>query len=333
MDPSEVVLLIRQFKQRLLIGEQATTARMITAWQSIEAEIMAYAEALALEIENARLSGKPVKRWHIMRMERYQSLIQQVQVQIGQFAGETAGPIIEGAQSSMVTQATGDAAEAINTIRNTGIAFDALNAGAVENLVGLAGDGSPLRDILVKSSGTGADGILRELVNGAARGLAPRVIARNAVRNGFSQSLNQMLTVARTETLRAYRESSRQAYEASGIVPGFMRLATQDDRVCPACMMADGERYDVGETLREHPSGRCALVPIVDGANVPQWTRGKDWFLAQPPQTQRDILGDGRFEAWKDKKFDLDQLVTVRKSSVWGDSIQPTPLKELVSES
>ena len=199
-------------------------------------------------------------------------------------------------------------------------------------MVGLGGNGSPLRDLLVDSYGAAADGMLNALVRATATGQNPRVTARSMIRQGLSQSLNRMMVTARTEQMRVFRESSRMAYQASGVVSGYRRLATKDSRTCSACLMLDGELYELTETLREHPQGRCTLLPIVDGFKPVEWEKGQDWFKRQDPETQRSILGKGRYDAWAAGKFDLDQLATVKRDPVWGDSAQPTPLRELVND-
>ncbi|MCB0109776.1 MAG: hypothetical protein KDE53_27830, partial [Caldilineaceae bacterium] len=213
------------------------------------------------------------------------------------------------------------------------IGFDVLPVAAIENMVGLAGNGSPLRDLLVDSYGVASDGMLNQLIRATALGKNPRVTARAMVREGLSQSLNRMMVTARTEQLRVYRESSRMAYQASGVVEKHRRLATRDSRTCPACLMLDGEEMELDQPLREHPQGRCTTIPVVTGLPTVEWEKGPDWFRRQPPDVQRSILGKGRYDAWAAGQFDLDQLVSVRQDSTWGDSVQPTPLRDLLGGS
>lgn len=225
----------------------------------------------------------------------------------------------------------GQAIQAVATDAGVRIAFDILPVSAIENMVGLAGNGSPLRTVLQNSYGVGADGMLNQLILATALGQNPRATAQAMVRQGLSQSLNHMMVVARSEQLRVFRESSRMTYQQSGVVSGYKRLATKDSRTCPACLFSDGELYRLDEPLREHAQGRCSLLPVVDGLPPVTWQTGQDWFREQPPSTQRSILGKGRFEAWQQGRFDLDALITVRQNATWGDSVQPTPLRELIS--
>ena len=45
---------------------------------------------------------------------------------------------------------------------------------------------------------------------------------------------------------------------------------------------------------------------------------------------QREILGDAKFEAWKDGKFDFGQLSTQHSDSVYGTMRGVTSLQDLV---
>ena len=71
-------------------------------------------------------------------------------------------------------------------------------------------------------------------------------------------------------------------------------------------------------------------MPVVIGVGAPQWETGEEWFRKQPVDVQQRILGPGRYDAWQDGQFQLDELITKRSNSVWGDSLVPTPLKDLV---
>jgi hypothetical protein len=73
------------------------------------------------------------------------------------------------------------------------------------------------------------------------------------------------------------------------------------------------------------------MVPLVKGMPPVRWQLGQEWFKEQDEGTQRQILGRGAFEAWQKGKIRLGEMVTVHKDPVWGDSVQPTAVGELVS--
>jgi SPP1 gp7 family putative phage head morphogenesis protein len=328
MPDPEVIQRMRQFKAQLLERETAQVQQLVAAWRILESTLEAQIFALAQDAADLRGSGGVPSADSVFRLGRFEALIAQIDSELRAYTNEAENLIADG-QLNIGLLGLEQAGASINSAAGIQVSFAALPVEAIENMVALAGDGSPLRTLLEASWPDAVEGLTKALIEGTALGRNPRVVARQMA-DGMAHSLNRMLNIARTEQLRVYREATRQQYIRSGVVEGFRRLATHDSRVCPACLMADGERYELDEQLREHPQGRCTLVPIIIGVDNPTWQLGPDWFRAQPPDTQRDILGPGRYAAWQDGAFDLDQLVSVRENETWGASVQPTPLKELV---
>lgn len=330
MPDPQVVEVMRGFKQSLLANELAQMRQMAERWLDVERALSNRIAALAEEFARLAAEGQTLSQAKLFRMERYQSLLAQLMQELRRYT-DYAEDVIVSQQRNYGQMAIRHAAIAIDAsvTDSVGAAFDRLPVSAVENMVGLAGDGSPLRQLLVDAWPDAAQGLTSELIRSTALGINPRETARRMA-NGTTRTLNRMLTVARTEQLRVYKEASRQAYITSGVVEGYFRIATHDSRVCPACMMDDGQFYELDEVMPEHPSGRCAMIPKVIGIGAPKWEKGVDWFKRQQPTTQQSILGKGRFAAWQDGKFDLDQMVTVRRNATWGNSLQSTPLYELV---
>jgi hypothetical protein len=110
-------------------------------------------ERLALEMAAAAEAGRPVSRWHIARLERYQSLMRQVGMQIRNYVPVAADEISQ-AQALMARWAI-DHSEQLITMQRQGIVgqFNRLPIEAVQNMVGVAGNGSPLETLLRHSFG------------------------------------------------------------------------------------------------------------------------------------------------------------------------------------
>jgi SPP1 gp7 family putative phage head morphogenesis protein len=209
--------------------------------------------------------------------------------------------------------------------------FDRLPIEAIENMIGYAGDGSPLKTLLSGCYPEAAEGLLNQLATSTALGRNPRETAK-AMRDGFGVGLNKALKVARTEQMRPYREAGRQQYELSGVVEGFTRLAAHDVRTCLACLAAEGQCFEVVEQLTDHPQGRCSAVPKVMGLPLANYQLGQEWFGTLDEATQRDMMGEDRFAAWQAGKFSFSRLATHTHDDTWGGSLHPTPLTELVRE-
>lgn len=324
-----VIEVMKQFKLDLLAREQVQMQNMAKKWLELENALESQIQAMADEFAREAAEGRAISQAKLWRMKRYQSLQTQLQQELASYT-QYAEALITENQAQYGALGIQNATTATQvSMPGLGVYFDVLPVEAIQNMVGLAGDGSPLSALLRATWGDSAAGLTNELIRSTALGINPRETARR-MRQGATQGLNRMLNIARTEQLRVYREASRQQYEYSGVVSGFKRLATHDDRVCPACLMAEGETYSVRQRLREHPSGRCTMVPIVRGMPETRWELGQDWFKQQDSATQISILGQKRYDAWKQNQFKLDQLVTVKKDSTWGDSVQATPLKDLI---
>lgn len=330
MAEPDVIRVMREHKRALLLREQEQMAEMAQRWLQVENALGAELNLLARELADEQDVGRSISAAKLARMERYRALLLQLNREVREYAGYAEG-LIHRQQLSWARLGIEHASQAISASYPTvGAFFDRLPIEAIEHMVGLAGDGSPLGKLLKATFPDAAAGLTEALIQGTAQGRNPTVVAR-AMAQGMASSFNRMLVIARTEQLRPYREASRQQYIKSGVVEGFYRLSAHDSRVCPACLMAEGEFYSLGETLREHPQGRCTMVPKVIGLPATRWQQGADWFKQQDEARQKAILGPKRYQAWRDGKFDLDQIVTVKSSSTWGDSVTPTPLSELVN--
>jgi hypothetical protein len=323
--------LLREQRQALLAGERTQMREMARRWLELEQTLEGMTMSLALEIERMRELGIPITEGKIMQLERYQSLLLQVRAEVDLYA-RYADDLIRSRQSELAALGASDAGTALTTaMRQAGVGayFNRLPVQAVQAMVGLAGDGSPLYQLLGESYGDAAQGLTAKLLEGVALGYNP-VKTAHMMADGMGMGLNRALVVASTEQLRVYREASRLQYQESGVVKGYRRMAKHAQDVCAACLMAEGTFYKTEETFEEHPSGHCTLLPVIEGLKEPKWTYGEAWFRAQNDSVQEQILGSGHFRAWKEGKFKLKDIVKRKTDPVWGSWLSPAPLTELV---
>ena len=334
-DKSAVVIAGREFKAALLARESRQNIQMTKAWITIEKSIEADIIALANKIDELVQTDLPVTRGQLQGLTEYRELLAKAKAETAKYAKDFVDPFVETGQREIIGLATGAAGESIE-LSFFGISpnFNRLNPEALEFMVGTAGNGEPLDKLIkarVKFGPTDAQRVLDTLFTATARGFNPAKTA-NLIKNDLVGGLNKALLISRSEQLRAYREASRAYYESSGLVKGYKRISARDPRVCAACLMADGTFYPTDQEFPEHPQGRCTLIPVVIGAEEPNWQTGKFWFGTQPDEVQSQILGPQKFAAYKAGEFKLDDLITERRSPTWGPSLVPTPLKDLVKE-
>lgn len=325
-----VVQVLREHKQAILAQEQSVMEDMARRWVQMERRLDAQFTALAAEADQLRQAGQVINQAKLMEMERYQQLLFQAHAQMNGYIG-FADQTIRDYQESLASQGIENAAEAIRAVYSQagviGAQFNTLPVGALEAIIGMAGDGTPLDQYLRRIYGDATDGLTQALIDGLARGLNPVKTAREMT-DGFGMGLNHALNTARTESLRAYRTASQRQYVESGVVTGWKRLAAHDERTCAGCLFTEGDFYQNEDEFEEHNQGRCTPVPCVMGVDAPSWQSGQDWFLEQSDETQASILGQGRFDAWKGGA-DLNKMATRVYDPVWGGAFVPTPVDQL----
>jgi len=329
-----VIQTMRQFKVELLAREHRQMQEMARAWLSVERALQDKINLLAQEAYDLSLAGKTLSRSKIYRWQRYRDLLAQTQLEYQQYA-IWAGDFAQAGQVMAVETGIDHAHQSMNAIfTDYGMVmpyFERLPYEAVENMVGLAGNGQPLGELLkqrltvnVVSKETSWDvwnRMTNTLIDSTALGRNPRVTA-GLMQNDLTGGLNKAMTIARTEQMRVYRMASAQSYKKSGLVKGQKRLTAHDSRVCIGCLADEGTVYPINEPIPDHPNGRCTGVPIIVGMPEINWTSGEAWLNTQPEDMQRAILGDKRFGMWQDGA-DFGEFSVVKRDPVWGKSVVP----------
>ena len=327
-DPLAITIL-REYRARMDDMESVLMRDMARRWLVIEGGLDADISALAQEMARRTAAGETITKQMVWRAERYQIIKARLADEMKKYNLDYASGAISTAQRQYASLGINAAQDAITAMYPSPLsaAFNRINVGAVESMIGFAGDGSPLRTLLVKDYGAAADGLLDALINGLGRGLGPAQIGRDMA-DGMGMGLDRALLIARTEAARAYRTASTQQYRDSGVVTGFMRLVKKAT-ACSACLMLDGERFEFEDELYDHPAGKCSIICEVEGVRPPTWERGQDWFAAQSPEEQQRILGLEHYQLWKDGQIKLSDLARKTHNDVWGDSPRIVTLSEL----
>jgi len=347
--PGNIFDVADGFKQRLIAREQVAVREIRNYYRDAERRIAKRLEALVSEIEQWQREhpGEQVPEWWLFERERLQSLQKQVEQELAHFA-EQATTRIETEQRQLVVRAEADA-EALARVGlgksppGVTVTWARLPTGALEQLVGILQDGSPLRDLLDALGPAASETIRRELVSGLALGQNPRVVARRC-RETLNGNRIRAETIARTEMLRAYREATRQSYLAnSDVVKGWVWHAARDARTCAMCWAMHGTKHTLDERLDDHPRGRCAMVPETktwaelgfEGVpeTQPEIETGESLFAKLPEEQQRRILGNAAFEAYKAGQVKLADFVGQQSDPRWGTMRYTRSLREILGTS
>lgn len=182
----------------------------------------------------------------------------------------------------------------------------------------------------------------RELVRAVAVGANPRVTARRIVQRagdaGFGGGLTRAMTIARTETLDAYREGARIGQEPhSDVLAGWTWRASLTPRTCPACLSMHGRDFDLSVPGPQgHQNCRCSRLPRlkswselgIEGVDEPPslMPDADRYFAGLSPAQKQSMLGKRGYQAWLAGEFPRDDWAVKRKSSGWRDSwVNATP--------
>lgn len=325
----DVIRLLDEYRQELDSRDTALMDQMGTRWLYMENRLQGDIDRLSQEIQRRMLSGETVTQQMIWKMETYKRYDQQMKQMIFLYTDGYAAPEIEKAQvnRSMLGIRSANDALTVQLGQYSSYVWDRINLNAVHSMIGFAQDGSPLKTLLRASYPLSADAAMNSLVESIARGHGAAQIAAG-LRDATGMGLNRSILIARTEAARAYRTASTLQYRRSGVVTGFFRLVKKAT-ACMACLMLDGERFELAEELTDHPRGKCGVVADVLGRGIPTYETGHDWFMRLDPAEQEKRMGSGMYQLWKQTGFDIKQLAQFNHSDVWGDSPAVMSLKDM----
>lgn len=329
---SVVLEMLESYRSRLLSRDREIQRDLTRRWLRVEQALRDNIEALSHELERERAAGRTVSRWRLNQLERYQRLLAQLEAEQRRFARYAAG-LISREQYMAALDGIEYGYDSVRTLyAEAGLkspSFDVLDVRALNVMIGMSGDGTPLAELLRASYPETVTVITDTLIQAVALGYNPRKTAR-MVRDAMAGNLQRALVVARTEQMRALRIGNVREYQASGVVKMYRRRASRSSRTCLACLVEDGRLYPVGVQFSDHPNGRCFAEPVVEGISSPFSQSGLEWFEQASPEVQRDIMGDGYYEAWRAGEFALKDAARMHYDPVWGEAPQVVPLRQLV---
>lgn len=327
---------VNQQREALAAREEEAAGQVVRAygytWKRLEPQVEQFADDVARRLA----AGETIGPGKLGRLERLRTLKTQVAerlVELEQHAGDT----IEREQRDAVQAAGGHLLEltrlaagrapaaAANTIAAN---WNRVPDAAVQALVGALADGSPLADLLGEVAGEGAVEFGEALTTGLALGLNPREVAAQA-RRALGTPLARTLRIARTETLRAYREATRLDLVANpDVIGGWVWHSALGRRTCAACWAMHGTVHAADEVLDGHPNCRCAMVPqTLSWEDMgfkglkdtrPKIPNGPDLFADAGAETQQAVLGNESYRRYRSGELALVDLLARRDNADWG---------------
>ena len=301
-------------------------------------------EALEGRIAEREANGEPPSETILFMRQRIIDNIEQLGRNLKKFSVEGTQITIDGQTEAAIlandaTQSLVEAAAGKKPANvSIGSSWTNLPDEQLQAFVGFAGDGSPLAELFNKIPQVTTDAMQMALVQGISLGEGPRTVARR-VRKAADIGRQRAETIARTEMIRSAREAQRQLYTQNPAVQGYRRQATQDARVCLACLALSGTLQATDTIMPSHPNCRCVMIPatmswaeITGDDSIPD-TRPEvatpERILAGLTDAEKiAIMGPARFELYKNGKPLLD-MVQVKQDKDWGPTTRVLPLKDI----
>jgi len=326
--------LIATFQTQTLALEAEATERLIESYRLIHQRLAAeQAELLA------RFAGKEMTKAAIVKDAGYKRLLRNVQAEMDRYGAVIGDTVDIGRQQA--AQLALDQAEALTRAALEGLpaqaqasimaTFNRMPREAVEALTAALHGDSPLVRLVLNDFGEKASKeIGQALLTNVAAGRHPTAIAREMVR-AWGVPLTRANAISRTEHLRAHRSATIASYRQNAhIVKTWTWHAQLDTLTCMSCVAKHGTEWPLSETLDDHVSGRCGMIP-----NTPTWEElgfegmpdtavhvepGESWFNELSEAEQRKMMGPKIHDGWREGKVPFADLSKEVNHPDWGRS-------------
>ncbi|OGO13259.1 MAG: hypothetical protein A2Y53_06960 [Chloroflexi bacterium RBG_16_47_49] len=326
---STIDQIILDYRNAVSAKDMAVLADLTRAWLKVEQGLESEISALAGEITRRLASGEIVTEQMLWKMQSYRRTLAEMERLIVSY-NQVAIDIIAKAQYEAYLLGVTKANEiVIAELVSAGLTppyWEKLNKDAIEAALGVMNDKNPFYASLYKDYGDSANAFRQALVEGIARGQGVSQLALG-MRDATGMGLNRSMLIAQTEMSRAYRSGTIEQYRGSGVGSYYVRLVKKDT-ACLACLLKDGERYELAEDMSDHPRGRCDLILKIQGVPLPSWEHGSTWFRNQSAEYQQSLMGPTRYEMWKDGT-PLDSFIHLKDDPIWGKQPAIIPIRDL----
>jgi hypothetical protein len=315
--------------------DAAELQRLINAYRVVYRETAKQLDALVLQISEMQQAGQTITGGQIVRQRQYKDLLASIEQEVNRYESfmrieiplVTSATITEGEQAARLL--------AELSLGNIGIGarFRAVSPAVIEEAVGFLDPRGPLYKRLSLLSGWTVQQVIDQILLGIGMGKNPQVTARLLSRNlenALGMGLTDSMRLMRTVQLWSYREANRASYLAnSDVVRSWVWHAQLDGSACASCVAMHGTEFPLSEPLNDHHNGRCMMVPLTIGAPN-EIEQGEKWFGRQNETMQRQILGPGKLQAWRNNQFKFAEVSGRIYDPVYGDMRVERSLKDLL---
>jgi SPP1 gp7 family putative phage head morphogenesis protein len=329
--------LANEQRDAVLSRDRTASAELVRAYAPVAKAVRQEMDDVLRKIAQAQATGQVIRPSWLDSKLRLSSILSQLEKQMQEYSNIARG-IVASDINDAINLGHDDLIELLRQQTAGIVSFRNLNEAALQSIAHTTNKGA-LRDLL-RSFGPELSERLRGLLLTAiTTGRSPEVTAR-MIRDATGVPLTRAITIARTESMRGYREAQhRSMQENSDVLEGWYWLAKLARNTCAACWAMHGTKHRVSERLNGHPRCRCSMMPFTKTwadlgfAGVPESrpdppTPGTDRFENLKDSSKLQILGPGRYRAYV-AGTPISDMAYTRQSKTWGPSIAVVPVVKL----
>lgn len=329
--PGDTVIQTSQrFRDALLRQDEAALNRLVAEYRRVYGRLK---DKIDLLMDAIAERGTMAEE-ELTSLMRYKNLMAGIQRELRDYGVVVRAELSNAAEAAIgLGVSNSRQIMALAVIRDGGRVgnINVLQPDVIRQLLGFLQPESELWNRLNSVPGWTALQVSERLIDGVTIGRGPKVIANEIVK-ALGGSLTDTLRMTRTAQMYAYREATRANYAAnSDIVTGWIWHSALDGTTCPACVSMHGSFHKMDERLSGHYSCRCSMVPVTFLNPNPTIETGEAWLNRQTEQVQAQILGKGKYEAWKSGKFNLSDVSHEQHDDVYGNMRTAKTLEELTN--
>ena len=312
--------LTKRQRAEILAADEQNLQRLADAYQATYAHMLGNIDALTLAIE--KLDNPTAAQ--VKALPEFKRLERQARQELNRFTSFTEVTIETAALAAIGISLV----HSQQWITLGGGATTGLTSQSMAALLSYLQKDSPLYQRLALLTGSTVDSVTQTIIQGVGLGYNPRKIA-SQIQDAFGGGLTDALRNTRTVQIWSYRDTARANYMASdGVVQGWIWWAELDGDTCPACIAMHGTLLPNDDPLDGHYNCRCTPIPYIEGLTNDVQS-GQDWFDGLDDKTQQDIMGSGKWEAYKSNAFEFSQLAKQTENDVYGTMRVVPSLAEL----
>lgn len=340
----------QRFRTALLNEEEKAVNEIRDAYASSIADLEDQLSGMEARAKDYEAQGLNFDTLSAM-MDRTREMIKELELRVNTVNEQAVQYILDGQESSLnaVDKNTGKLIQSTDPLIPKEIIASAeysrIPKEALSSFIGSSSPDSPLGKLIAGLAQDTSQRFRNTLSNAIVSGNNPRQAARDlekviqSAQTDISVSRSRLETIARTEMIRSAREGQRYLYESNPAVVGYQRQATQDGRVCVACLALSGKKYPTSEIMPSHPNCRCVMLPITLSAeyilgestdpalNYP--AVGPDALLSGMSEGEKlQVMGPSRYALYQ-QGVPLDKMVSVVDNKSWGPTTHILPLSRI----